>query len=70
MMGLGRAGLLSGLAGLSAWMVGRHDTSARENNCVNQQMCRSCRILQRCGRPEGISARRVITRKADGRQAG
>lgn len=46
--------------GIVGVLGARRDGEPKAETCPSRGRCQGCRLLQRCGLPRGISARRVL----------
>lgn len=40
----------------------------REGKCINNGICTDCKVLERCGLPQALSARKTLTGVDNGRK--
>lgn len=50
-------GLLSAVGG---WAFTKRRRLIREGKCVNDWICRGCRVYEKCGLPQALSAKQVL----------
>lgn len=51
---LGMSGVLGG------WSFVKRRRLKREGKCINTGICRGCRVYERCGLPQALSAKQVL----------
>lgn len=50
-----------GLSGiLGNWAFTKRRRLIREGKCVNDWICRGCRVYEKCGLPQALSAKQVL----------
>ena len=57
-------GLLSAVGG---WAFAKRRRLVREGKCVNTGICRGCRVYEKCGLPQALSAKQVLAGVEHGR---
>ncbi len=57
-------GLLSAVGG---WAYTKRRRLVREGKCVNTGICRGCRVYEKCGLPQALSAKQVLAGIEHGR---
>ncbi len=50
-------GLLGAVGG---WAFAKRGRLIREGKCVNGGICRGCRVYEKCGLPQALSAKQVL----------
>ena len=64
-----RRGLLAGalrysalglLGAVGGWAFAKRGRLIREGKCVNDWICRGCRVYEKCGLPQALSAKQVL----------
>ena len=57
-------GLLSAVGG---WSYIKRRRLVREGKCINLGICRGCRVYEKCGLPQALSAKQVLAGIEHGR---
>ncbi|MHC5060890.1 MAG: hypothetical protein ACYTFK_07390 [Planctomycetota bacterium] len=57
-------GLLSAISG---WSYVKRRRLVREGKCINRGICRGCRVYEKCGLPQALSAKQALSGIKHGR---
>jgi len=60
LVGALRYGTLGILGAVGGWAFAKRGRLIREGKCVNGGICRDCRVYERCGLPQALSAKQVL----------
>lgn len=56
----GRAGSLGALALLAGRLLGRRSRRRTGETCINNGLCRKCRVFDDCRLPQALSAKKAL----------
>jgi len=63
-----RYATLGALGAIGAAVFVRRRRLVREGKCINSGICRGCEIFEKCGLPQALSAKQILTRMDDERK--
>jgi hypothetical protein len=59
-------GLLTAGAGA---LFAKRRRLVREGKCINKGICRGCKVFEKCGLPQALSAKEVLMGRSNGRES-
>jgi len=64
--GVLRYATLGMLGTAGGFVVAKRRRLVREGKCINRGVCRGCKVFEKCGLPQALSAKQVLARIDDG----